>query len=157
MLGWQEEEFRNFRIEHFMPTLIKNKHHEFMERYNKTGQSYIIDNKVTMFIKKANSYVIPVELYIKFHYSVEYQYIFLAILTPLYEIAPFNNGVKYNLNQVAFILTDNEDGIITEYSESCKTLLGIDETTLFDCGAGIIKRIGEFVIDLDFAKVKKTR
>jgi hypothetical protein len=27
---------------------------------------------VTMFIKKANGYVIPVELYIKFHYSIDY-------------------------------------------------------------------------------------
>lgn len=51
-----------------------------------------------MFIKKNNGYVIPVELYIKFHYSIDYQYTFLAILKPFYEMAPFANGVKYNIN-----------------------------------------------------------
>ena len=73
-----------------------------------------------MFIKKANGYVIPVELYIKFHYSIDYQYTFLAIMKPFYEICPFQNGVKYNINQLIFLLVDDEeDGRITEYSESC--------------------------------------
>ncbi len=49
-----------------------------------------------MFIKKANGYVIPVELYIKFHYSIDYQYTFLAVIKPFYEMAPFADGVKYN-------------------------------------------------------------
>ena len=98
MLGWSEEDVKSNRIESFMPELIKNKHPEFMARYNKTGQSYIINNKVAMFIKKANGYVIPVELYIKFHYSIDYQYTFLAVIKPFYEMAPFSDGVKYNIN-----------------------------------------------------------
>jgi hypothetical protein len=53
---------------------------------------------VAMFIKKANGYVIPVELYIKFHYSIDYQYTFLAVIKPFYEMAPFADGVKYNIN-----------------------------------------------------------
>jgi PAS domain S-box-containing protein len=109
LLGWTEDDTKRLRIESFMPTLIKEKHPQFMGRYNKTGQSYIINNKVTMFIKKANGYVIPVELYIKFHYSIEYQYTFLAIIKPFYEMAPFTNGVKYNINQLLFLIVDNED------------------------------------------------
>lgn len=96
-----------------------------MTRYNKTGQSYIINNKVTMFIKKANGYVIPVELYIKFHYSIDYQYTFLALVKPFFEMAPFGNGVKYNINQLIFLIVENEeDGRISEFSESCSKMLG---------------------------------
>lgn len=89
LLGWTDDELRRFRIENFMPALIREKHPDFMQRYNKTGQSYIINNKVTMFIKKSNGYVIPVELYIKFHYSIDYQYTFLAIIKPFFEMTPF--------------------------------------------------------------------
>jgi hypothetical protein len=113
-----------YRIENFMPTLIRQKHPEFMNRYNKTGQSYIINNKVTMFIKKSNGYVIPVELYIKFHYSIDYQYTFLALVKPFFEMAPFGNGVKYNINQLIFLIVENEeDGRISEFSESCSKML----------------------------------
>jgi PAS domain-containing protein len=37
LLGWTEEEVKRFRIDNFMPTLIREKHYEFMERYNRTG------------------------------------------------------------------------------------------------------------------------
>jgi hypothetical protein len=77
-----------------------------------------------MFIKKANGYVIPVELYIKFHYSIDYQYTFLALVKPFFEMAPFNNGVKYNINQLLFLIVENEeDGTISEFSESCAKML----------------------------------
>jgi hypothetical protein len=108
LLGWSENEVKRFRIENFMPVLIREKHPEFMQRYNKTGQSFIINNKVTMFVKKANGYVIPVELYIKFHYSIDYQYTFLAIVKPFFEMTPFTNGVKYNINQLIFLIVENE-------------------------------------------------
>ena len=74
-------------------------------------------------MKKSNDYVIPVELYIKFHYSVDYQYTFLAIIKPFYEMAPFSNGVKYNINQLLFLMTDNDKGQISEYSESFSTIM----------------------------------
>lgn len=77
-----------------------------------------------MFIKKSNGYVIPVELYIKFHYSIDYQYTFLAIIRPFYEMSPFKNALKLNMDQLLFLIVDNEDGRITEYSESCIKLLG---------------------------------
>jgi hypothetical protein len=41
---------------------------------------------MTVFVKKANGYVIPVELFIKFHYSIDYKYTFLAVIKPLYEM-----------------------------------------------------------------------
>jgi hypothetical protein len=103
-----------------MPSLIREKHPEFMARYNKTGQSYIINNKTTMFLKKGNDYIFPVELYIKFHYSIDYEYTFLAIVKPFYEIAPFTNLVKYNISQLMFFMVDNIGGEISEISESCK-------------------------------------
>ena len=125
LLGWTEEDVKKSRIESFMPQLIRLKHPEFMARYNKTGQSYIINNKVTMFIKKSNGYVIPVELYIKFHYSIDYEYTFLAVIKPFYEMAPFANAVRYNINQLLFLIVDDDrDGRVTEFSESFAKLLG---------------------------------
>jgi hypothetical protein len=99
-----------------------------------------------MFIKKSNGYVIPVELYIKFHFSIDYQYTFLAIIKPFFEMSPFSNGVKYNLNQLIFLIVDHEnDGRITEFSESCFKLLG-------DYGFrgeletnGVVKTIGDIL------------
>lgn len=76
-----------------------------------------------MFLKKSNGYVIAVELYIKFHYSIDYDYTFLAIVSPFYEMAPFMNTVKFNTDQLMFFLVDNDQGCISEYSESCKKIL----------------------------------
>lgn len=144
-----------------MPSLIRQKHPEFMNRYNKTGQSYIINNKVTMFIKKANGYVIPVELYIKFHYSIDYQYTFLAIIKPFFEMTPFGNGLKYNTEQLLFFLVDQEQGgMITEYSESCVNLLanyGFSGELDRNTGSSIIKHIADIMIDFDFELIRNTR
>ena len=106
-----------------MPTLIRDKHPSFLERYNKTGQSFIINNKTCMFIRKSNGYIIPIELYIKFHYSIDYQYVYLALIKPFYEMAPFSNQVSYNIDQLIFLMTDSDDGRVIEYSESCKSIL----------------------------------
>ena len=108
-----------------MPRLIREKHPEFINRYNKTGQSFILNNKTAMFVKKSNGLVVPVELYIKFHFSLEYEYTFLAIITPLSEMAPFSNGVRYNINQLMFAIVD-EEGLVTEWSESWRTVVAID-------------------------------
>jgi hypothetical protein len=157
-LGWSEDDARLFRIEDMMPKLIRDKHPEFMSRYNKTGQSFIINNKVTMFIKKANGYVIPVELYIKFHYSIDYQYTFLAIIKPFFEMAPFGNGVSYNINQLIFLVVDNEqDGVITEFSEACSRLLSSYGFGAVMEHGNIIKRVTEVLLDFDFATFKRTR
>ena len=51
-----------------------------------------------MFIKKANGFIFPAELSIRFHYSIEHQYTFLAVLRPLQEMIPFANGVSYPVN-----------------------------------------------------------
>lgn len=40
-----------------------------MEKYNKTGESEVLDIKLLQLFKKRNKSVIPAEMYIKFHYS----------------------------------------------------------------------------------------
>lgn len=47
LLEWSEQDVKNNRIESFMPSLIREKHPDFMVRYNKTGQSFVINNKTT--------------------------------------------------------------------------------------------------------------
>jgi hypothetical protein len=108
-------------------------------------------------MKKANDYVIPVELYIKFHYSVDYQYTFLAIIKTFYEMAPFGNGVKYNINQLLFLMTDNDKGQISEYSESFSTIManyGFHKELEKD---QIQKNISDIIEELDFNEFKRTR
>jgi PAS domain S-box-containing protein len=158
LLGWTEDQVKSNRIENFMPTLIKEKHPQFMGRYNKTGQSFIINNKVTMFIKKANGYVIPVELYIKFHYSIDYQYTYLAIIKPFYEMAPFSNGIKHNVNHLLFLIVDNDlDGRITEFSESCRKLLSVFGFNPELEQNGVAKNIQDVMLEFDFLDFKKSR
>ncbi|CDW72555.1 UNKNOWN [Stylonychia lemnae] len=154
LLGWTEEDYTKYRIESFMPTLIKEKHSAFLERYDKTGQSFIINNKTCMFVKKSNGYVIPIELFIKFHYSIEYQYVYLAILKPFYEMAPFSNGVRYNTDQLLFVITDGDDGRIFEYSESCKSILKFNKQYTND---GIIKIVDELIENFSFKIFTQTR
>jgi hypothetical protein len=154
LLDWSQSDLRHNRIENFMPDMIREKHNEFMLRYNKTGQSFIINNKTTMFLKKANGFVIAVELYIKFHYSIDYDYTFLAIVNPFYEISPFTNGIKYNTGQLMFFLVDNSQGSISEFSESCKKILKFRKIDQQD---GIAKNISDFIIDFDFNQFKRTR
>ena len=154
LLGWSESDVKRFRIEDFMPKLIREKHNDFMSRYNRTGQSFIINNKVAVLLKKANGYVIPVELYIKFHYSIDYQYTFLAIFRPFYELKPFSNQVKYNVNQLIFLIVDNDEAGITEYSESCKKMLHFNSEIEHD---GITKKLNDLIPDFDFAGLKNSR
>ena len=54
-----------------------------MTKFNQTGETYVINRKTTMFLKKKVGYVIPIELFIRFYYSVDYQYTFLAIIQPI--------------------------------------------------------------------------
>lgn len=79
----------------------------------------------------------------------------MAILNPLYDMAPFTSGVKYNIGQMIFVLTDNDEGLIYEYSESCKTLLKLNQKFEYDDGA--MKKIGDFIVDLNFNEFKKGR
>ena len=90
-----------------------------MRRFNKTGMFYIINNKDTMLINKSNGFLITVELYIKFHYSLDYRYTFLAIINPFHEMASFNNKVKYNIIQLLFLVVEDDiEGTITECFQS---------------------------------------
>jgi hypothetical protein len=107
-----------------------------------------------MFLKKASGYVMPVELYIKFHYSIDFEYTFLAIVKPFYEMSPFTNLVKYNTSQLMFFIVDNVFGEISEFSESSKKILKIKKLEDQD---GIIKKIGDFIIDFDFIKFRASR
>ena len=67
-----------------MPLLILQKHNYFLKRFDRTGQYYVLNNFMTMFLKKQNGFVFPAQQFIKFHYSHLYQYTFLAIIKPVY-------------------------------------------------------------------------
>lgn len=102
--------------------------------------------------------MIPVELYIKFHYSIDYQYTFLAIVNPFYEMVPFTNGVKYNINQLLFLLVDNdESGRITEFSESCVAMLKTFGIAFENESNAVAKHVTEIITDLNFDELRKTR
>eukprot|EP00347_Sterkiella_histriomuscorum_P023515 403334347 len=150
-----KEDSKNLgNIQDLMPQLIKQKHHLFLDRYKKTGQTLVINQKIVLFVRKQSGYVVPVEVFVKFHYSVQYQYVFLALVKPIYEIAPFSNQVKYNSNQLIFMITDNEEGHIYEYSETCVQLLGFRKD--FEVQE-IRKSIDNALDDLNFKKLIKDR
>ena len=158
LLGWSDEQMNNLAIEDLMPQPILNKHAAFIKRFQHTGQSYIINNKATQFLKKSNGYVTPVELYIKFHYSLDYQYTFLAIFRPFHEMCPFANQQKYTMDQLLFFIVDNDiEGLVTEYSDSCPSIFRNFGLNFHQESTNITKRIQDLVIDLDFAHLRNTR
>ena len=107
-----------------MPSLIQQKHKFFLKRFDRTGQAFILNRDVTMFIKKQNGFVFPCQLFIKFHYSHNLHYTFLAIVKPLYQMAPFSDGVSHHLNNLHFLIVDSEpEGTIIEMSESWLKLI----------------------------------
>lgn len=74
-------------------------------------------------------------------------------------MAPFGNGLKYNTEQLLFLIVDNEetDGRITEYSESCVKLLGNYGFSEELERNGITKHITDIIFDFDFEKIRRSR
>ena len=64
-----EDEIKFINIGVIMPSLIETHHNQFMEEYNKTGESRILNKKTLHFMKDKNQYLFPVEVMVKFHYS----------------------------------------------------------------------------------------
>ena len=113
-----------------------------------------------MFIKRANGYVIPVELYIKFHYSLDHHYTFLAIINPFHEMSPFANRIKYNISQLLFLLVEDDlEGRVTETSESLPLLLNeqLKMKTKGTLQTSICRRITDVATDLDLTWLRSTR
>jgi hypothetical protein len=111
-----------------------------------------------MFVKKKNGFVVPVEIFIKFHHSVDYQYTFLAIMKPFYEMVPFANGVKYTMDQLLFLIVENDiEGCISEYSDSTVKLLKNFGVRLNAEHTSITQRISDLLPDLDFGNIRNTR
>ncbi|CDW78770.1 UNKNOWN [Stylonychia lemnae] len=105
-LDYEFKEERSFKIDDMMPTLICEKHNLFLDRYNKTGQSLVLNQKICLFFKKRSGYVVPAEVLIKFHYSAEHQYIFLSMVKPIYEMKPFNSSSENIRKKVDNVLVD---------------------------------------------------
>lgn len=112
-----------------------------------------------MFLKRANQHVIPMEFYIKFHYSFEYNYTFLLTAKRVTHMSPFADGVKYPIKELLFLLADNEaEGNITEFSESWHYFLkkrcskGSYELEL----NGIQRRVNDLLVDMNFEQALKT-
>ena len=111
-----------------------------------------------MFIKKKTGFVAPTEMFIKFHHSIDYQYTFLAIMKPFYEMAPFANGVRYSMEQLLFLVVENDmEGYISEYSDSAFRILKNMGVKLNSEDTSVNQRIGDVLPDLDFADLRKTR
>lgn len=111
-----------------------------------------------MFIKKRSGFVAPVELYIKFHHSIDYQYTFLAIMKPFFEMAPFANGLRYTMDQLMFMIVENDrEGCISEYSDTTSRILKTMGAKLNSEDTNVTMRIVDLLPDLDFERLKATR
>ena len=158
LLGYKDEELKSITIDSLMPWPIYQKHGLFIRRFNHTGQSFIINNKATMFVKKKSGYVAPTEMFIKFHHSIDYQYTFLAILKPFYEMAPFSNGLRYTMDQLLFLIVENDmEGNVTEYSDSASRILKSFGVKLHTDDTAVTQRIVDLLPDMDFAQLRSTR
>ena len=158
LLGYKDEELKALTIESLMPWPIYQKHGLFIKRFNHTGQAYIINNRATMFVKKKTGFVAPTEMFIKFHHSIDYQYTFLAIMKPFYEMAPFANGLRYTMDQLLFMVVENDtEGSISEFSDSANRILKNFGVKLNSEESNVTQRIVEVLTDLDFTALRDTR
>lgn len=111
-----------------------------------------------MFIKKKTGFVAPTEMFIKFHHSIDYQYTFLAIMKPFYEMAPFANGLRYTMDQLMFMIVENDvEGCISEFSDSANRILKGFGMKLNSEESNVTQRIVDILPDLDYVTLRSTR
>eukprot|EP00347_Sterkiella_histriomuscorum_P001462 403371946 len=144
VLKRDEEEIKFLNINSLMPSLIQASHQKFMEDYNKTGQSKILNKKVMHFCKDKNSNLIPIEALVKFHYSQVFNYCFVALIDPVIQMRPFRDDTTYQSNQLLYLSIDWNNGQITESSENFSQL--VKKSEISSLGSTIFQ---EKVITLD--------
>lgn len=68
--------------------------------------------------------MIPLKIYIKFHYDKVYGHVFVAIMNKVKHLYPFTNKKKHRHEEILTFITD-EPGTITEITPSVSKILGI--------------------------------
>jgi hypothetical protein len=107
-----------------MPGAVKIKHKRFVQRFGETGKSVVLNNRMSVFIKKKNGKITPVEIFVKFNYSTRYHYTFLAIFKPIKDMAPFSDGVTYSTDRLLYLMADNDTSAhVSDYSDGFEHLL----------------------------------
>ena len=106
-------------------------------------------------IKKSDGSIYPCEILIKFLYSERFGHNFIASISPLSHIIPFNSNVKYETDQLNYLIVENETGEIKELSRSlmnCLKALEIEE--IFESGNAAFNAkkvfIEDFIEDFNF-------
>lgn len=69
-----------------MPRLIKQWHKSFVHDFNLTGKNGVLNRNTCVFVIKKNGYAIPAMMNIRFHYSKDYDFTFIAFLTFMTDI-----------------------------------------------------------------------
>ncbi|TNV87637.1 hypothetical protein FGO68_gene1529 [Halteria grandinella] len=158
-LEWREEDADSYDVHSIMPNLIRGKHEHFVAKYNTTGQAFLINNETTVFIKLSSGFVYPVSIILKFYYSSIYQYTFLAQIRPMREMSPFDDGNKYQTQDLHFMIVDHqsEEGTIVEFSESISNLMKLHQLSCDFSLDAVPKTISDFILDLDYQWFKSTR
>jgi hypothetical protein len=54
----------------------------------------MLNRQMTVFLKHADGYLIPVTMLVKFHYSQSLGYCFVGLFKPLDKVQPFNDERK---------------------------------------------------------------
>ena len=81
-----------------------------------TGLEPFLHKKNVNFLRRKDGTIFPAEIYIKFHFSLKYDYTYLAMIKPLSEMSPFNSNHVYSTKQLCFFNTDFDNGNIIEVS-----------------------------------------
>lgn len=119
------EDIRFLHINQTMPKLIEENHDQFMDDYNVTGETKLMNRKILHFVKDKTTAIIPVEVILKFHYSNTYNYCFYGLISHVHELIPFKDGLKYSTDQLIFMTISMEDGQIYEVSENFLQILSL--------------------------------
>ncbi|CDW88868.1 pas domain s-box family protein [Stylonychia lemnae] len=118
-----EDEIKFLNISVIMPSLIEGHHNTFMDEYNKSGESRILNKKILHFIKDKNQNLFPVEVMVKFHYSQHFDYCYVGLVEPIHTMRPFRDDRIHKIDQLVFLSIDWQNGQIKETSENFSKLL----------------------------------
>eukprot|EP00347_Sterkiella_histriomuscorum_P022240 403331180 len=129
LLNYLPEQIIGNMINVLMPLLISEKHNHFISIFRENGVTRFIQRQQYLFMKNSEGYIIPMKVYIKFHYDKVYGHVFVAVMNKVKHAYPFTNKKKYNHNEILCFLTD-ECGTITEITPSVTKLLGIPLQTV---------------------------
>lgn len=108
-----------------MPETVRINHELFVKRFQLEGMPRMFGRVQNIFVKDFQDYVIPVQFYINFHYSSQFQYSVILHMDPIQHVTYFGgSGSIIHIKHCIFVLCDSFN-VIMNISANARKLIGL--------------------------------